>query len=289
MSFREAYEEYKEYAKKRHKKQGFYTITHDFNNHVFPYFENCDIEKLEKKDFLKWQNAILDLSFKNKYNSKLYIVFSSFLNYCVMRDFILKNYLIEIGTFPKKIENNTHMVYTIKQFRKFRYFLDDYVIKEYFNFIYFYGTRPGETMGLRFCDIKFRNVKITHNLITKGEVGLDTLKNQSSIRNLKMSRLTVFRIWKLKRYYIKKYGVFNDDYFVFGGQKHLSHTTIDRYKKKAYEKAKLPSITQHEFRHSYATRKIHKKVPIDVVSRSMGHSQVSTTLDIYVHQEKKYV
>lgn len=81
----------------------------------------------------------------------------------------------------------------------------------------------------------------------------------------------------------------SNDYFVFGGPKPLAPTTIDRYKEKAYLKAKLPSITQHEFRHSYATRKIHKKVPIDVVSRSMGHSKVSTTLDIYLHQEKNTI
>ena len=33
----------------------------------------------------------------------------------------------------------------------------------------------------------------------------------------------------------------------------------------------------------------NKKVPIDVVSRSMGHSKVSTTLDIYLHQEKNTI
>ena len=83
----------------------------------------------------------------------------------------------------------------------------------------------------------------------------------------------------------KMYGC-NYDYFIFGGIKPLAPTTIDRHKKKAYTRAKLPSITQHEFRHSYATRNIHKKVPIDVVSRSMGHSKVSTTLNFYLHQEK---
>ena len=96
----------------------------------------------------------------------------------------------------------------------------------------------------------------------------------------------LFRIWLLKKYYIKKYGCFRVDYFIFGGLNPLAPTTIDRYKKKAYTKAKLPSITQHEFRHSYATRNIHKKVPIDIVSRSMGHSKVSTTLDFYLHKEK---
>ncbi|MBQ7136520.1 MAG: tyrosine-type recombinase/integrase [Bacilli bacterium] len=73
---------------------------------------------------------------------------------------------------------------------------------------------------------------------------------------------------------------------MFGGIKPLAPTTIDRYKKIAYTKANLPNITQHEFRHSYATRNIYKKVPIDIVSRSMGHSKVSTTLDVYLYQEK---
>ena len=81
----------------------------------------------------------------------------------------------------------------------------------------------------------------------------------------------------------------SNDYFIYCGLKPLAPTTIDRYKKEAYTKAKLPSITQHEFRHSYATRRIHKNVPIDVVSRSMGHSKVSTTLDIYLHQEKNTI
>lgn len=49
----------------------------------------------------------------------------------------------------------------------------------------------------------------------------------------------------------------------------------------------MQEITQHEFRHSYATRLIHKGVPIDYVSRSMGHSKVSMTCDVYLHQEKR--
>ncbi len=32
----------------------------------------------------------------------------------------------------------------------------------------------------------------------------------------------------------------------------------------------MQEITQHEFRHSYATRLIHKGVSIDYVSRSNG-------------------
>lgn len=35
MGFEEAYEEFKIYASKRHKKQGFVTIVQDFNNILY--------------------------------------------------------------------------------------------------------------------------------------------------------------------------------------------------------------------------------------------------------------
>ena len=73
------------------------------------------------------------------------------------------------------------------------------------------------------------------------------------------------------------------DFFIFGGIKPLAPTTIDRHKLNACNKANLKPITQHEFRHSYATRNIHKRVPIDKVSKSMGHSTVSMTVDVYLH------
>jgi len=49
----------------------------------------------------------------------------------------------------------------------------------------------------------------------------------------------------------------------------------------------MREITQHEFRHSYTTRQLRKGVPIDSISKSMGHSNTSTTLNIYSHNEKR--
>ena len=40
MSFLEAYEEFKIYASKRHKNQGFVTLASDFKSKIVPYFSN---------------------------------------------------------------------------------------------------------------------------------------------------------------------------------------------------------------------------------------------------------
>ncbi len=286
MNFEQVYGEFKEYASRRHKKQGFVTICQDFEKHVLPYFKNRNVESLTKKDVLNWQNNILDFDFSNQYNSILYYVFNSFFEYCVNCSYVDENYVSSVGTFTKKIEHKEHNVYTIWQFRRFRHFLDENIYKQYFNFMYFYGTRPSECMALRFCDLEKGFVHINHSICRKGDRKLDTPKNQSSIRVIKISLLMRFRIWRLKRFYQKNFD-FSNDYYIFGGFKPLAPTTIDRRKSCACIKAKLKPITQHEFRHSYATRMIHKRrVPIDYVSRSLGHSKVSTTLDIYLHQEK---
>lgn len=287
MKFEEVYEDFKLYASKRHKKQGFDTISRNFEKHILLYFKSSDIQNITKLDIINWQNEILTKNYSNSFNSILYYCFKSFLKYCANCSYIQENIVSSIEPFKKKIEYKEHNVYTLNEFRKFRSKLDNYVIKQYFNFMYFYGTRPSEAMALRLSDCKGKYIKINHSIHRRGNRELDTPKNQSSIRTIKINLLMRFRIWTLKCCYLKLYGDCNCDYFIFGGIKPLSSTTIDRYKKKACERANIYEITQHEFRHSYATRMIHKKVPIDYVSCSMGHSRVSTTIDIYLHPNKK--
>lgn len=286
MSFEEAYKEFLIYAAKRHKKQGFETIHRNFNKHVLPYFKNKDVCKLTKIDIITWQNQILELNFSNSYNRNLCCAFSTFIDFCILKGYLDYNVVLSAGNIKKKIEVKNYDVYSLSEFRKFRHNLDSFIYKQYFNCIFFLGTRPGEAMGLRFCDIKGNYIHICHNLQRRGTRELDTPKNQSSVRYVKLSYLMLFRFFILKQFYFKKYGEFSENYFIFGGKRPLSSTSIDRHKLNACKKANIRSITQHQFRHSYATRMIHKRKPIDYVSKSMGHSKVSMTVDVYLHQEK---
>ena len=283
LNFKEVYLEYFEYSKTQHKKQGYETLNHDFNKHVMPYFENRDVETITRKDLLDWKLDISSKNFSNNYNSLIFRSFSAFLDYCVLCGYIKENELLLIGRFKRRSEIKNHDVYTMREFLKFRRGLDDFVYKMFFTFMYYNGTRPSEAMALRFVDVKGRDVYIRHSICRHGKRELDTPKNNSSIRFLKISLTMELGIYLLKKYYLKKYGIFKDDYFVFGGSKPLAPTTIDRKKEMACKKSHIRPITQHEFRHSYATRKLHLGVSIDKISRSMGHSKVTTTLDVYVH------
>ncbi len=50
---------------------------------------------------------------------------------------------------------------------------------------------------------------------------------------------------------------------------------------------KLPMITLHGLRHTSATLLIAQNIDIKTVSHRLGHSEISTTLDIYAHALEK--
>lgn len=281
MLFEEAYDKFKVYVKNRHKKQGFYNICHDFECRVLPYFESKDIYSLAKIDMLKWQDNILSLNFSNSYNKRLYYVFNSFLDFCNKYYNLEKDLLRSIGSFPKRIELKKFDFYTLDEFYLFINNLDNLVYKAYFTFMFYTGCRPGEAMALRFCDIGDHYVHIVHNIHRKGDRELDTPKNQSSIRDIAINEDLKKILLSLKQLYPNC----DDYYYVFGGSKPLSPTNIDRFKKRACDKANLRVITQHQFRHSSATFLLNNNIPINEISRRLGHSKISTTLDIYCHND----
>lgn len=285
--FSEVFEDFLIYSSKRLKKQSFEALTRNFKIHILPYFKEKYVNKITKTEIIEWQNKIIDKNFCNSFNSTLYYNFSSFFHYCVLNSYIKENIVLSVGNFKKKTEVKEYDYYVLHEFRRFRKYLKDNIIKQYFNFIYFNGTRPSETLALRFCDLKGKFIHVRHNLQRRGKRELDTPKNQSSVRYLKLSWLQRFRIFLLKCYYMKHYDNFSEEFYIFGGAKPLSTSTIDRRKEEACKKAHIRKITQHQFRHSYATNMIHKRKSIDEVSKNLGHSKVSMTVDTYLHTKKR--
>jgi integrase len=53
---------------------------------------------------------------------------------------------------------------------------------------------------------------------------------------------------------------------------------------RAVKKAKLPAIPVHGVRHSYATALMDAGVPLERVSKRLGHSSLSITADVYQHR-----
>ena len=291
MSFEKAYEEFLNYAKKQRKKESFNTLQSVFKSRILPYFSDMRLDDISKKDVLNWTKEIEEKHFSNNYNKNCYYAFYNFLEYSVENFGFPKNYLFEIGKFKRNYETKKHDFYTYKEYKRFikGFQSDEFVYKSFFEFMFFCGTRPGETFALQFKDFYGKYVSINKTLTSHNGREFDYPKTYSSFRKIYIDKKLRRTILELK----KNYGSCNDDYFIFGGVKPLAPTTINRYKKKACNRVDIRPIKLHEFRHSHASLLVYLGISIEEVAKRLGHANKSTTLNVYVHdnfeQEKRVI
>ena len=88
--------------------------------------------------------------------------------------------------------------------------------------------------------------------------------------------------------------IMNNNYFVLTNEsKPTEPRTYRNYYKQFMQEIGAPILKFHGLRHSFATRCIESKCDYKTVSVILGHSNISTTLNLYVHpnmeQKKKCI
>ena len=63
--------------------------------------------------------------------------------------------------------------------------------------------------------------------------------------------------------------------------------SVSRWFERFCAKNDLPKVSIHKLRHTAASIMIDSGASIATVSKRLGHSQISTTLNVYTHQIKK--
>lgn len=83
--------------------------------------------------------------------------------------------------------------------------------------------------------------------------------------------------------YIREFKTNDDKYVLTASTKHTEpHTYYTRYKN-YLRKYNLGDYTFHELRHTFATECVDKGFVIKSLSEILGHADVSTTMNYYVH------
>lgn len=160
------------------------------------------------------------------------------------------------------------------------------------------GMRIGEICALTWDDIDTENgvihirktlqrIYIRENEIRRTELVIDSPKTATSIRDIPMTKDLLSVLKPLRK-------VVNEQYFVLTND--ITPTeprTYRNYYKKLLAKLEIPPIKFHGLRHSFATRCIESHCDYKTVSVILGHSNISTTLNLYVHpnyeQKKKCI
>ena len=81
--------------------------------------------------------------------------------------------------------------------------------------------------------------------------------------------------------------VMNKDFYILSNSKKpMEPRTLRNHFNSILVELNIPKIKFHGLRHSFATRCIESKCDYKTVSMILGHSNISTTLDLYVHPNK---
>lgn len=157
----------------------------------------------------------------------------------------------------------------------------------------FTGVRLGELMGLEWQDVDFRNGIISINRSSQylSDMGVFTKvpKIESSIREIAIPEFIISLLEEYKLWYEEQKSLYgelwtnSDRLFVQADGKPMHPSSISKWFVKYVGTIGLPVINFHGLRHTNASLLVAQNVDIAVVSARLGHAQISTTLDFYVH------
>ena len=268
------------------KKSSYSVYLLLLENHLLPYFgKKTEIIEKDVQQFvlLKINDGLSQKSIKD-----MIIVLKMIVKFGV------KHKLLEFSEFEIKFPNDNDKidleVLTKQDHKKILEYLE-----KHFTFknlgIYIClttGMRIGEVCGLRWSDIdcdkgiiQVRRTVQRIYVITENErhteILIDTPKTKNSIRDIPMTR-ELLRIMKPMR------KVVNEKFYVITNEdKPTEPRTYRNYYKRLMRRLQIKDLKFHGLRHSFATRCIESKCDYKTVSVILGHSNISTTLNLYVH------
>lgn len=247
------------------------------------------------KDYLQEFIKELEKHYSKSYVSKYYYTIRKIFKYAVNEEYIQVNPMQKVRRSAYKDEVKKEMdFWEPSEFNIFIKYVVNPEMKRFFIFLYYMGTRKGETQALKWEDIDFKNdtVRINKTITNKikGKAWeITSPKTSNSIRNISMPDIVRNALMEQREYYCELEG-FSDDCFVFGFFRPLPSETIRKNLIRAVATANkdghnLKQIRIHDFRHSHVSYLINNKSTIytdfDIANR-LGDT-VKTIQETYAH------
>lgn len=268
------------------KRSTFAAYVLILENHILPSFGKCDtLNDSRVQDFVLRK---LDSGLCVKTVKDILIVLKMVMRFGVKNGWM--NYCEWDIKYPTTESSNEIEVLTVANHRKILEF-----VKLNFTFrnlgIYISlttGLRIGEICGLKWSDIDVVNGTITVRrtieriYIIDGEnkhteLIVNTPKTKNSCRDIPMCKELMAIVKPLKK-------VVNDDFYVLTNEeKPTEPRTYRNYYHRLMKRLGIPRLKYHGLRHSFATRCIESNCDYKTVSVLLGHANITTTLNLYVH------
>ena len=258
---------------------------------IKPKFLEKNINDINEKDCRDFKDYVCKTKYSTKRKNRILHLFKNIFRHA-NEYYGLSNdptYVIKtINTVYEeriKWKSKALNIWSNEEFNLFIACVKNEKYKPIFITLFYTGLRLGEALALNWNDLKDNCLSITKSNSKVCETGnymIKYPKNVSSIRDVSINKSLNDYLLSIKEKEKKKDN-YSDTWFIFGGEKPLSRTSIERVKNAAVKMSGVKKIRLHDFRHSHASILIGEGVDIVAVSKRLGHSNVSMTLKVYTH------
>lgn len=287
-TFRETAELWAGEKKKFVKKSTFAAYSLILTNHLLPAFGAMD--DIREEDVQQFVFDKLNSGRSHKTVKDMLIVLKMVLKYAAKHEYMPYRQ-IEVRFPTERERSELPVLCRTDQKRMMKYMTDNFSFRNLGVYICLSaGLRIGEL-----CALKWENLDVSRGVIVVDktiqriyfieggerhtELMIDTPKSSNSIREIPMTKELLRMVKPMRK-------VVNPSYYVLTNcSRPTEPRTYRNYYNKLMAEIGLPPLKFHGLRHSFATRCIEGRCDYKTVSVLLGHSNISTTLNLYVHPD----
>lgn len=283
-----------ESVKRLIKPTTYYSYSNVVKNHIIPYFKLKGIKliDLEPHHVQDYYNYKLDLGVSPNTVKRHHSNIRKALQWALEQNLVRYN-AADRTKLPKFRKYTAH-TYNNEQLAKLIEVSAGTPIESAIRICIYYGLRRGEVCGLRWSDVDFDN-RIIHIRNTRTRAGHEifqnTTKTMSSKRDLPINDEVYSYLKHLREEQESDKqlmgNAYNDNGYIcrWADGKPLEVSYVSRAFSRLLEANGLPHIRLHDLRHSTATNLLQNGVDIKIIQEYLGHSDISTTANFYLHPD----
>lgn len=272
--------------------------------HILPVFGDYKLDKLTtpiiQQQVNKWadkankgeKGAYANYSFLNNINRRI-------LQYGVTMQAIKHNPARDV-IIPRKQQNKEHKVkfFSNQELKQFLGYLDNLDLSSYENFFDYVlyktllasGCRIGEALALEWSDIDLKKGIISISKTLNRYQETNTPKSKAGLREVDIDTATVALLKEYKkRQQIQAWQLGRSVRIVFTPftTKYAYACLLRKRLQGHFKVAGVPDVSFHGFRHTHATIMLYAGIEAKDLQYRLGHSNISMTLNTYVHATKE--
>lgn len=288
--------------------------------HINPYIGKYALSSLSPSILQELVNRIYANNLAASYIKNIIAMISGALSYAVYPAGFLKESPAQYIRYPRSISKKADVnrrVISNKEFSEIlKYFHEGNQYRIIFIICYYSGLRIAECTGLTWDRINLDNATLTVDRILVKHPDkywyLGSPKTQTSKRTISIGTTLVKELREQKKWQLQnriKYAEYYKDYYVnsdnkvYGLDHTVNYTTMDdplsfvctqengtlinpdlsRYASRIVNYKLNISFNFHSLRHTHATILIENGADIKDVQERLGHSNIATTMNTYVH------